>query len=552
VPGSPAAGGVADVVVVGAGHNALICAAYAAAAGLSVTVLEARDLIGGDTVTEELTLPGFAHDSCSSAHVLIQANPVIRADELGLRARFGLRYAYPDPAVVMPLPSGDSLTMYRDVDATAAELARWSAADAGAYRDMLAEWDADLAAAHGRWNDGLEPSAAYEALRRRSAWDVVHERFAHPVVRSLLIWLAFATIQDPARPGTGALPAAIASGRSRYGWATPIGGSGALPAALRAHIEAHGGRVVTAAPVTRILVEGDRAAGAVTADGRVFRARHAVVSAAHLTALPALLGTSPRTTVPPDAAPPATVSPCADSPGAAPPGAAPPGAAPPGAAVPLGDLGYFGTAWRPGLTLFAVHVALRADVRLRGRGGPVAAVAGALGTADGLRRQLDRFARGEPDAEDPWLLVVASTVADPARAPAGQGTLKLLTVAPYERADGRSWAATKDAYARRLLDLVAARADGLDPDSVLAVVAEAPPDLAARNPHNVGGSCHGGEFVGADGAVSRGWPSHRGPLPGLYLTGATTHPGGSVSGRPGRNTARALLADLGRTLPRQP
>ena len=81
-----------DVVVVGAGHNGLVCASYLAAAGLEVCVLEARDVVGGNTVTEELTLPGFAHDSCSSAHVLIQANPLIADDELGLLATYGLRY----------------------------------------------------------------------------------------------------------------------------------------------------------------------------------------------------------------------------------------------------------------------------------------------------------------------------------------------------------------------------------------------------------------------------------------------------------------------------
>lgn len=64
----------ADVVVVGAGHNSLVAAGYLAAAGLEVLVLEAREIPGGDTVTEELTLPGFAHDSCSSAHVLIHSN----------------------------------------------------------------------------------------------------------------------------------------------------------------------------------------------------------------------------------------------------------------------------------------------------------------------------------------------------------------------------------------------------------------------------------------------------------------------------------------------
>ena len=81
---SPSSKPVSDVVVVGGGHNALVCAAYLAEAGLSVTVLEGRDVIGGNTVTEELTLPGWQHDSCSTAHVVLQSNPLIRDDELGL------------------------------------------------------------------------------------------------------------------------------------------------------------------------------------------------------------------------------------------------------------------------------------------------------------------------------------------------------------------------------------------------------------------------------------------------------------------------------------
>ena len=98
-----------DVVVLGAGHNGLVCASYLAAAGLKVTVLEARAVAGGNTVTEELTLAGFAHDSCSSAHVLIQSNPLIRDDELNLLSTYGLEYILTDPAVVLPQPDGDAL-----------------------------------------------------------------------------------------------------------------------------------------------------------------------------------------------------------------------------------------------------------------------------------------------------------------------------------------------------------------------------------------------------------------------------------------------------------
>ena len=86
---------------------------------------------------------------------------------------------------------------------------------------------------------------------------------------------------------------------------------------------------------------------------------------------------------------------------------------------------------------------------------------------------------------------------------------------------------------------------GLAPQRLLAVRGEAPVDLEARNRHNVGGSCHGGEFALPSGEVLVGWPSHRLPVEGLYLTGATAHPGGSVSGRAGRNAARVVLADLG-------
>src|SRR5216683_8357152 len=128
-----------DVVVAGAGHNSLVAAAYLAQAGLSCLVLEARQQIGGDTSSEELTLPGFLHDSCSTAHNLIQAGPVL--DELGL-GDHGLEYLHPDPVVHLPFPDGSWLTMWRDEARTAAEFARFSRADASAYAAMMADYAA--------------------------------------------------------------------------------------------------------------------------------------------------------------------------------------------------------------------------------------------------------------------------------------------------------------------------------------------------------------------------------------------------------------------------
>ncbi len=498
--------GRAEVVVVGAGHNSLVCAAYLAEAGLEVLVLEGAPTVGGNTRTEELTLPGFAHDSCSSAHVLIQNNPLIRDDELGLVADYGLRYLVTDPAVVLPQPDGDVLVTHPDLEATCAELARWSDRDAAAFRSMIETWRGGLSAAHGRWSSNLpQPrdgiTGQYLRLRERSAWDVVHERFEHPVVRSFVLWMAMATIQDPRRPGTGFLPSSLASGRLDFGWTTPVGGSQALPDALTRLIEDRGGHVVCSAPVAAVEVDGSRARAVVTDDGRRVEAGRAVVAGGHLAQLAGMVT----------------------------------------GAGPSADLVTAQESWRPGLSVLAVHAALRSDLAF-GSGGIAAAAAG-YGSADGMAGHVDRHDAGELESDDPWLLVVNQTVVDPDRAPDG-ATFKILTIAPYELAEGRSWADLKDSYGERLVSLVASRCSGLDEADVLSMRTESPVDVARHNLHNLGGSCHGGEFV-VEGRVLAGWMRYDTDIPGLFLTGSTTHPGGSVSGRPGRNAARTVLSSLG-------
>src|SRR5262252_5288234 len=85
-----------DIVVVGSGHNGLVAAAYLAASGKRVLVLERQRWFGGGVVTRELTLPGFRHDQHSMAHIFIQGNPLLLHDELGLKARYGLHYVFPE------------------------------------------------------------------------------------------------------------------------------------------------------------------------------------------------------------------------------------------------------------------------------------------------------------------------------------------------------------------------------------------------------------------------------------------------------------------------
>ena len=498
----------ADIVVIGAGHNAMIAAAYLARAGLEVAVLEAREAIGGNTITEELTLPGWQHDSCSSAHVVIQGNPVIRNDELGLISEYGLKYEYTDPAAVLPLGHGDAFVLHRSLEATAAEIARFSAKDAQRFVEMITEWNTDYKPAHRRWNAGESTGdgsdQAYEELRRASSRDVVYANFEHPVTRRMLVWMGFANFQPPDRSGTGVLPISIVNGRLEYGWATPVGGSGALPAAAARLVEAYGGSIHTGRRASRILVSGGRASGVETVDGSIFLARRAVVSSAHMRDLASMFDDSGRP----------------------------------------GDIARAAGLWRPGIALFAVHAALRNEIRYTlADGRQIVSTSGGLGGPEGTLRQVAGCQTGVAELDDPWMLLVSSTVADPSRAPGA--TFKILTAAPATLSDGRSWDDFGPEYGRHLLRMAGKHVSGLEPDNILAVRYETPASLARRSPSNIGGSCHGGEFVMPDGEFVSGWAKHTTDLDGLFLTGSTSHPGGSVSGWPGRNAARVVLAELG-------
>src|SRR6476659_1180142 len=123
-----------DVVVVGSGHNGLVAAAYLAAAGRRILVLERNAWFGGGVVTRELTVPGFRHDQHSMAHIFIHANPLLSADELKLKSKYGLSYVFPDPPMMSVFEDGSTLAIYRDRERTCAEIAKFSRKDADAFR----------------------------------------------------------------------------------------------------------------------------------------------------------------------------------------------------------------------------------------------------------------------------------------------------------------------------------------------------------------------------------------------------------------------------------
>lgn len=511
-----------DVVVAGAGHNSLLAAAYLAKAGLRCLVLEARDVIGGDTATEELTLPGFQHDSCSTAHNLIQASPTFRNNELPL-GEYGLEYIRPDPVVHVPFPDGTSITMWRDLEVTVAELARFSRSDAIAYRRMMEEFEDAKAAFGGARNTpiGFGPSLEERLsaradggrwLRRirESAWDVISREFEDPHCRAFMLWLAFMTMQPPERPGTGSLAYSLAYGRQTESWIIPRGGSGALPLALTRFLEDHGSTVLGGHPVASLIIEDGRCVGVETANGEKFRATRAVLSTIHVKHLIEM--------APPE--------------------------------VWDADFTFGVATWRAGVSMMAAHYAATTAPTFSTSNGDVTPVAAGVPVAvERMLRVGFDFLRASVEVDDPPLLVLCPTVADPDRAPAGHHTLKVIGFQPYELAEGPDhWDAIRHEVAAANLEHLRRYSPNLTDESILASNVKSPLDLERMNSHNWHGSCHGGDQDGAQSGSLRpapGWAQHRMPIPGLYQTGSTTHPGASVSGGPGRNAAWVLLTDLG-------
>jgi phytoene dehydrogenase-like protein len=515
----------ADVVVAGAGHNSLITAAYLAAAGHEVVVLDARHVPGGGAASEELLLPGYQIDSCSTGHTLIQTNPLILDDELGLQGDYGLEYLQPDPFAHVAFPDGRHLTMWLDPERTHEELARFSKADADAYRRVLAEYDEvkHIFGAATFTPPGFGPSLderlaehprgrIWQRRRMMSAWDVIRREFETPHVQAFMLWQAFQTLVPIDMPGSGQLAYSIVYGRQRRSWTLPRGGSGALTDTLVRFIEDRGGTVLCERPVARLVIEGpptrERCAGVETDAGERFMARRAVVSTIHVKHLL-------------DMAP---------------------------AEAWDEEFRYGVETFDVGLSGFAVYMATTAPPVFDTPDGPRSAVsAGLVGWPQQVIDHQRALRDDRYDDDVAWLLVATPTLTDPSRAPEGHHTVKFLSGQPWLGGDG--WDdALKHRQAARQLERVREVAPNLTDDVILASLVKSPVDIQAQNRHMIQGTFHGGDRTLAQSGPLRpapGWGSHRMPIPGLYQTGGTTHPGGSITGAPGRNAAMVLLRDLG-------
>jgi phytoene dehydrogenase-like protein len=532
---------VYDVVIIGAGHNGLTCAAYLGMAGLKVKVVERRPIVGGAAVTEEFW-PGFRNSV--AAYTVSLLSPKIIAD---LRlAEHGLKLVERRAQNFVPSPNGRYLLAGEG--RTERHIANFSPADAqryGAFNralDSSADLLRELALqAPPNLVRGFKIAAIGELIKaarlgnrlRRlstenlrtlydlfttSAGDFLDGWFEGDLVKA---WLGFDAVvgnyASPYTPGTAYVLLHHAFGEvngKKRAWGHAIGGMGAITQAMARAAAGHGAEIETRAPVREVLLEKGRAAGVVLADGRVMRA--AAVAA---NVNPKLLYTA---MVPPSALDP--------------------------------DFLRRMRGWRCGSGTFRINVALSelpSFTALPGRDLADHHTAGiilapSLGYMD--RAYCDARTLGwsrEPIVE----LVIPSTL-DDTLAPPGAHVASLFCqhVAPH-LPDGAAWNDHRERVADLMIETVDRYAPGFKA-SVIGRQALSPLDLEEMFGLTGGDIFHGAlsldQLFWARPAL--GYADYRGPLQGLYHCGSGAHPGGGVSGAPGHNAARAIIADRRRRL----
>ena len=522
-----------DVAIVGGGHNGLVAAAYLARARRSVVVLERRDEVGGCAVTHEIA-PGFRAPAL--AHALNLDARV--AAELHLDAQ-GIHLVRPQASVFAPGANGRSLVIWRDTMRTAHDLASWSAADAahwpafveranavaGAVAHLLAQIPPSIDRPDAReLLDLLKTGRALRALGRDGLYrflrwgpmpvgDVVAESLETPLLRAVIAARGtFGMAAGPRSAGTSAswLLQAALEGHPAGAPTFARGGPGSLAAALAVAATGAGAVVERGAPVRAIEVD-DRGVRGVRLESGAFVEAATVVS---------------------NADPKHTLLELVD-----------PVRLPPSFREKV-------RRYRVRGVLAKVNLALSSLPRFAGAAHatapPEELLAGRIHIGfdpDYLERAFDAAKYGQMSAA-PWLEAVIPTLTDPSLAPEGSHVMSVYAQwMPRELRDG-DW----DAARERLGDLVVRTLAQCAPDLPAAIVARevlTPLDLEQRYGLTGGHIFHGEHALDQLYAMRPilGWAQHRTPVPGLYLCGAGTHPGGGVTGTPGAHAARVVLED---------
>jgi len=509
-----------DVVVIGAGHNGLVCGCYLARAGLQVAVLDAAQTPGGCIHTVDLPAGRGRLELGAYEHGGIRGSGVAAA--LELEARFGLRFHLRDELVLAPCDDGTALAFHRSLERTVDGLRETvGAGEAEAYR-RFARWAQAGTALLRQTEAGPPPSLrrlaalAEAALGAQapqllqallgSASAVLRGSFVDERLQGPLAHWAAHSQQSPADPGTAAGVLLLAGGHGVPA-ARPVGGSRATVDALVRCLEAAGGTLRCGQPVERVEVAGGRAV-AVHAGGERVQATRAVVSA--LDARRLFLGLIDER----------------DLPGRL-----------------LDEVRRIHVG-RANVSELKVDAVLGSMPAVPGPPGFERSFMLSANTITDVERSFARIRLGELPERPPLMIAFPSTL-EPGWAPDGRAVLWLSTFVPWRPAAG-PWDRQALQRAADLTWRAAERALGVTLDAVERRVT-GPADWVARtaNPH---ANPNHVEMSVDQLLAFRPSPSlarYRTPVDGLFLTGAGTHPGGGVTGIPGRNTAAVVLDALG-------
>ena len=515
-----------DGIIIGAGHNGLITAAYLAKAGLRIAVLESRPKVGGGFATEELTIPGFKYNT-HALYCKLHDSPV--HEDLQL-ARYGVSYIFPEPKKAF-VRRDSCFIYYQNVQATYESIRRFSARDAETFRKVAIQWhqwylDFILPEMYSapkppdQWEDEIKKQpGGREYLRVVLGYtpiEYANELFESEYCRLSVIRGAHAAEYDVTTKG---IPALVFSHIvSWFAGKTAIvrGGTSRFTDGLAKLIEEHGGKIFTGQAASRILVEGGTAKGVALGDGSQLRAERFVASS--IDPVHTFLFMVGEEHLPQ------------------------------------------GIQEKVAGFQFKENSAFRVFLSLKER--PIfkiserePAVNDALyytigfETPEELLKMSDQANAGEiPDMVGMTGGIVSTH--DPSQAPPGCHTAYVGILAPFELADGGAarWVDVARETGERLIEKFREYAPNITKDNILAQFAYTPRDIETTLPDMVNGDICQGKICPEQLGYNRPWAGMsdcRTFIDKLYLCGASVHPGGHAIGAPGYNAANAIAEDLG-------